>query len=550
MGCGVSSCSFLPVDRRLSSKILENEVFVEPISWDQLSKDLNIDREEVQGFVKNFAKAMRYGKRSSYYTELCASEKNKPHCAVFTEFYQVQEKRDSLKRKQRIRKRKIRRRFRLTSRSVTWAQKALSPERVFLGLRIRSSREFEKLARRSLKLNSCPRNVSLGLAMRAEKYFSKKDIKKTALKLFSHAKPCMNRKGFFWEKAHLKYGMIAFESGEMEKARSWILQSMEGRVTRERYRSLYWSGWFQQKKKVKKEDNYFWQQLLKEYPLSYYTISVQKEWGMDPMDKIPVGGKIPLWRKSKNRSDLNLRFNWLEALAFAGRRKEVSRWTDWISSDVKNLEENVVFYLSKLYLSNGYYRSNILFLARYYRRYPQKISQNVLLSLYPRPYFENIYSAARGKIDPNLVMSLIRQESAFDHRAVSSSNARGLMQILPPTARYLQRNSHRRLFNVKINTQVGIKYLTRLGNSFDGDVELVLAAYNAGPRRVRQWLRNYPKRENILRWNDTIPFMETRDYVVSVLRNNYWYERIYGPLPGQKDDVLVSALVQELTDTE
>ena len=95
---------------------------------------------------------------------------------------------------------------------------------------------------------------------------------------------------------------------------------------------------------------------------------------------------------------------------------------------------------------------------------------------------------------------------------------------------------------------MGIKYLVRLSERFDSQMELVLAAYNAGPRRVDRWLKRFPDRTgvNALLWNDLIPFMETRDYVVSILRNNYWYERLYGPLDIDRDNVLASQLVDDL----
>ena len=126
-------------------------------------------------------------------------------------------------------------------------------------------------------------------------------------------------------------------------------------------------------------------------------------------------------------------------------------------------------------------------------------------------------------------MGLVRQESGFDARAISHAHAKGLMQIIPQTARRLASRGQYKLLNEKENTKMGVKYLLELAGGFENSVELVLAAYNAGPLRVTEWLRRNPDRKrDILLWNDLIPYMETRDYVVSILRNNYLYARLYG----------------------
>ena len=101
--------------------------------------------------------------------------------------------------------------------------------------------------------------------------------------------------------------------------------------------------------------------------------------------------------------------------------------------------------------------------------------------------------------------------------------------------------------NEKENTKMGVKYLLTLGEQFEGSAELVLAAYNAGPHRVTEWLRRNPDRKvNPLLWNDLIPYMETRDYVVSILRNNYLYSRLYGQQDVGAEKIFNSALVTQL----
>ena len=94
---------------------------------------------------------------------------------------------------------------------------------------------------------------------------------------------------------------------------------------------------------------------------------------------------------------------------------------------------------------------------------------------------------------------------------------------------------------------MGVKYLLQLAGDFDNNVELVLAAYNAGPHRVVEWQKRNPDRKaNPLLWNDLIPFMETRDYVVSILRNNYLYLRLYGGHEPAEPNIFASETVRSL----
>ena len=120
------------------------------------------------------------------------------------------------------------------------------------------------------------------------------------------------------------------------------------------------------------------------------------------------------------------------------------------------------------------------------------------------PYQELIQSAAqRYGIDADLIASVIAVESSFDSRAVSRRDARGLMQLLPETAKRL---GVRDVFNPGENIDAGTRYLKALLARYDNDLVLALAAFNAGPERVQQY-GNVP------------PFAETRSYVRRVRRD-------------------------------
>lgn len=136
-----------------------------------------------------------------------------------------------------------------------------------------------------------------------------------------------------------------------------------------------------------------------------------------------------------------------------------------------------------------------------------------------------------------LILSLIRQESAFDPRAVSSAGARGMMQLLPSTAKRVARangqpySRARLLDDPQYNIRLGRAYLASMMSRFDHAPALALAAYNAGPARVDRWVRQIgdPRAGEIdlVDWIESIPFSETRNYVQRVLESEIVYRELF-----------------------
>ncbi len=125
-------------------------------------------------------------------------------------------------------------------------------------------------------------------------------------------------------------------------------------------------------------------------------------------------------------------------------------------------------------------------------------------------YDEYIRQAATlYQIPEELVRAVIRVESDFDPRAVSPANARGLMQLVPETAERMMVSDS---FDPRQNIFGGVRYLRVLANLFNGDIELTIAAYNAGENAV-------------MRYGGIPPFQETQDYVVKVLANYRQYRK-------------------------
>jgi soluble lytic murein transglycosylase len=164
-----------------------------------------------------------------------------------------------------------------------------------------------------------------------------------------------------------------------------------------------------------------------------------------------------------------------------------------------------------------------------------EIPNNAWRAAFPLPYELDLRSAAaRNQLDPMLVAGLIRQESAFESKAMSHAGAIGLMQVEPKTALKVARQlrvryTHARLTDPGYNLQLGSRYLANLIQTF-GTPEAALAAYNAGEDRVVQWTagQNYLETPEFV---ESIPFTETREYVQIVIRNAEVYKLVYGPPP-------------------
>lgn len=167
---------------------------------------------------------------------------------------------------------------------------------------------------------------------------------------------------------------------------------------------------------------------------------------------------------------------------------------------------------------------------------PSAATQWAWECLYPRPYAPLVSAMESEKNLPqDLVYAFVRQESAFRVGAVSSANAIGLMQLIPPTATQIaeemgvDRFDPELLKNPSHNLRFGSHYLSRVLERFGGNVALAAAAYNAGPQAVSRWLEHGEELPLDV-WVARIPYAETRQYVARILGNVARYAYLRGGL--------------------
>ena len=177
---------------------------------------------------------------------------------------------------------------------------------------------------------------------------------------------------------------------------------------------------------------------------------------------------------------------------------------------------------------------------------------NLIIYSYPMRAFP-AYSPLRPPPETALLLAIARQESEFNTLTVSGAGARGLMQVMPITARHVCRvyklkcNVAKLSTDKTYNTAIASAYIGDRLKEFDGSYVLSIAGYNAGPARVRQWTKDLgdPRLEDIdpVDWIHSIPFGETRLYVQKVLSNVQIYRARLADSP------IVTRLQEDLNRT-
>ncbi|HET7874784.1 MAG TPA: transglycosylase SLT domain-containing protein [Methylomirabilota bacterium] len=220
---------------------------------------------------------------------------------------------------------------------------------------------------------------------------------------------------------------------------------------------------------------------------------------------------------------------------------------DWADEELDEIGRRALGEPKRLYaVSAAFAQESRYHLAlRILRRHFQPVARSGAATT-PRTFWEILYplgwraeltgAAARASVDPFLVAAVVREESSFFPQARSRAGARGLMQLMPETARPMAQarrlsfNEGEVLDDPAANLDMGTAYLGGLLRQF-GDPRLATAAYNAGPARVREWWAAR-RSDDVEVWVEEIPFNETRGFVKRVMLSWDEYRRLYGAEAG------------------
>jgi soluble lytic murein transglycosylase len=310
--------------------------------------------------------------------------------------------------------------------------------------------------------------------------------------------------------------------------------------------AFYWAGkWAKELGKVE-EARTTWLKAIALYPQSYWAWRAALLLGWDVGDFATVRQKQPNLDLTTAYSPLPMGSEALQELYFLQQYRDARTL---LLGEIERSQQPTVkeqFTEGLLSVKLGNYSQGVGEIWELATRdEPQDIQQWESLrktpaywyGLFPFAYEKDIFQyAAREKINPLLVISVMRKESTFDPEIDSRVGAVGLMQIVPPTADWVAQQidlPNYVLTEPKDNIKIGTWYLAHNHHRYDNNSLLAIASYNAGTGNVNQWLNLYNVRDSD-RFVAQIPFPETQDYVEGVF-GNYWnYLRLYNPQLRQK----------------
>ncbi len=380
----------------------------------------------------------------------------------------------------------------------------------------------EKLSKKSDCVGG---KAATALAYKLEEYFPEKTNVDLARKLYKYGARCGT--DFSGGKAAYRLALLDIWRNDCDRVPE-LMSQVENNLEASQFRSRakYWKAYCSEilgKKTISREAR---ESLLFEYPMTFHNLAANGQHEKS-VDWIVRGEAPPIAFRSLVRPDLNPVLRAVEALTLKENKDLAADLVDRNVGRIQQMEPEVRLYVAAIMHKNNQALSKFRVLSSLFQDSPRTVSGPTLKLFFPLWFYDIVQPQSGEELDPLLVTALIRQESAFNVRAQSRVGARGLMQLMPATARMLAPVRTSRLFDPKTNIELGTKYLRKRLAQYNGDVELTLAAYNAGFARVDQWKRRYPT-ENRLLFIDLIPFRETRDYVSTILRNYYWYTKLYG----------------------
>lgn len=335
-----------------------------------------------------------------------------------------------------------------------------------------------------------------------------------------------------------KLGWLEYRRGNYQNARQALLDHAGGDELTDR-RNDYWSARALEKLGKIQEARDEYQKIFDKKNYDYYGVLA----GARLNASLPQVPQPPPSTNNNFEADLisvsSLELDKAQELAKIGLK-------EFAGEEIADFEKHASLSPNQLYalalflqLFGDYYRARRTVLNYL------KISQNTYLVendkywriLYPQAFKEEVLkNAVQRGLDPNLVWAIILQESNFRPNAVSPAGAKGLMQIIPPTAKNIARRlgitdyQEADIFQPGNNILFGTTYLADIVNSF-GDHParyfFAIASYNGGPQNVTRWRRAKPLLE-CDEWVEEISFTETRNYVKKVV--GYWaiYQMLYG----------------------
>lgn len=320
--------------------------------------------------------------------------------------------------------------------------------------------------------------------------------------------------------------------------------------------ALYWAGKIYFEKSDRRRAEFYWSRLAQEFystfygALGHYALErmTHKHFMIPPM-QAPTFNREKLFAEFSDSDRQILERS--EKLLLVGMKDEASCEIKEMPSQERDTHRQLVKAI--FHYASGDWLGAVRIYQNLPKSYRIGLPRGMERVLFPRTYggFVDRY-AAKLNIDPSYVNAIIRQESVFNPRAQSPVGARGLMQLMPGTARMEARTVKSQyasgevlesiqgvvkdpagLSDPEVNIALGVQHVHRLFQKYKNPV-FVLTSYNANPRATERWIQNIDSNDMIV-FIERIPYRETRSYVKLVMRNYFYYKRWYegpeAPLP-------------------
>ncbi len=293
-----------------------------------------------------------------------------------------------------------------------------------------------------------------------------------------------------------------------------------------RYRARYWLAYALEKKKGPEEAKMHYEQLVRETPLTIYGLLSMFALKQEPEGRFK--GNAPAFIDHDDEQTP------IEAARLIRAKKLLAAKADKLAAlDIKSIKSRdsapgpYLLWLASFAASSGSHLTAFSILSELISRMDESIyttdGLDLVFPVVEWPIIEKTATAAG--IDPILILSLIKQESAFERDASSSVGASGYMQLMPFTASDVEPDVERReLIDAETNIRIGSKYLKKLIDRYKGNIALALSGYNAGPTATDRWIREGRAARSFMEYVEQIPYKETRDYVATIYRNYVWYQ--------------------------
>ena len=365
--------------------------------------------------------------------------------------------------------------------------------------------------------------IATALAQKSEMYLPEPQQLTAAFGLYQKVLSCP--KSETTDRARFRYSALKIANDDCSSATPVLERLFKDSAEDYGSRALYWSAYCAKKTGNNLKFTKLQQKLLKEYPLSYHSLVLNRT-QISRVTRVLALGEPNIRYRSLKQPLVNSWVRAAEALESIDADDYARRVIAKVLDTVGSLEPEFRLYVAVLANRAGDPITQFKLLSGIFKEMPELISQNTLKLFYP---LKNVTAIRKytQQLDPFFVAALIRQESGFNPWAQSRAGAVGLMQVMPRTARSMEKVSKRSLFDPNTNIRLGTRYVSKLVKKYNNDAELALAAYNAGGERVDEWKKRYKTQDRML-FIDLIPYKETRDYVVLISRNYFWYNNLYG----------------------